>query len=188
MPGTPASLSYRLGLAVLRGVPDEEAPSWLVYDDRLGALVAPGHRFVELRAWADANGIPESAPPDELDAPLLDPRTPRPYQREAVDRWREIPDLAVGALLDPAVDLEARRLGFIRSAQAAGFTLDEIAELLRLDAGGDRPRAREMARDRIAALDARIAELQRAREALSKLAKECAAGGKGPCPIIASFS
>ena len=82
---------------------------------------------------------------------------------------------------------EARRLRFIRSAQAAGFTLEEIAELLRLDSGGDRPRAREMARARIAALDASIAELQRARKSLSKLARECAAGGAGPCPIIASF-
>ena len=82
---------------------------------------------------------------------------------------------------------EARRLRFIRSAQAAGFTLDEIAELLRLDASGDRPRAREMARGRIAALDAKIAELERARRSLSKLARECASGGSGPCPIIASF-
>jgi len=82
---------------------------------------------------------------------------------------------------------EARRLRFIRSAQAAGFTLEEIAELLRLDSTGDRPRAREMARARIAALDAKIAELQRARQSLSKLARECGAGGKGPCPIIASF-
>ncbi len=85
---TPPSLSYRLGLAVVRGVGPDDAPSWLVHDERLGALVAPGHRFAELRAWAIASGIPESAPPDELDAPLLDPRTPRPYQREAVDRWR----------------------------------------------------------------------------------------------------
>lgn len=82
---------------------------------------------------------------------------------------------------------ETRRLRFIRSAQSAGFTLEEIAELLSLDAGGDRPRAREMASERIAALDAKIAELQRAREALSKLARDCAAGGQGPCPIIASF-
>jgi MerR family mercuric resistance operon transcriptional regulator len=82
---------------------------------------------------------------------------------------------------------EARRLRFIRSAQAAGFTLEEIAELLRLDSSGDRPRAREMARTRIAALDARIAALERAREALSKLAHECANGDAGPCPIIASF-
>lgn len=82
---------------------------------------------------------------------------------------------------------DARRLGFIRSAQSAGFTLDEITELLSLDAGGDRPRAREMARTRIAALDAKITELQQVREALARLAEECAAGGKGPCPIIAAF-
>src|SRR5688572_23005309 len=82
---------------------------------------------------------------------------------------------------------EGRRLRFIRTAQAAGFTLEEIAELLHLDSTDDRPRARAMARSRIEALDAKIAELQRAREALSKLAKDCAAGGKGPCPIIASF-
>ena len=82
---------------------------------------------------------------------------------------------------------EARRLRFIRSAQAAGFTLEEIAELLHLDSTGDRPRAREMARERIAELDAKIRELQKARQSLSKLARECAAGGSGPCPIIASF-
>ena len=82
---------------------------------------------------------------------------------------------------------EARRLRFIRSAQAAGFTLDEIAELLRLDSSGDRPRAREMARTRITALDTQIEALERARQSLSTLARECAAGGGGPCPIIASF-
>src|SRR5690606_31805545 len=82
---------------------------------------------------------------------------------------------------------EARRLRFIRSAQAAGFTLEEIAELLRLDSTDDRPRARELARGRIAALDERIGELRRARQALVKLASECAAGESGPCPIMTSF-
>ena len=82
---------------------------------------------------------------------------------------------------------DSRRLRFIRSAQAAGFTLEEIAELLELDSSEDRPRAREMARLRIGALDEQIAELQQARQALSRLAKECAAGDKGPCPIIAAF-
>ena len=37
---------------------------------------------------------------------------------------------------------DARRLRFIRSAQAAGFTLDQIGELLALDATDDRARAR----------------------------------------------
>ena len=57
-------------------------------------------------------------------------------------------------------DADLRRLRFIRSAQAAGFTLDGIAELLALDATRDRSRVRALATERIAALDARIAELQ----------------------------
>lgn len=83
------SLSYRLGLAVLRGVSAADAPAWLVHDPRLDALVAPGHRLVELREWCEERGVPESTSrPDELDSPILDRREPRDYQREAVDRWR----------------------------------------------------------------------------------------------------
>ena len=88
-PLTPPSLSYRLGLAILRGVAATDAPPWLIHDPRLDALVAPGHRMSDLRVWAAAHDVPESrTAPEDLDAPLLDPRTPRPYQREAVDRWR----------------------------------------------------------------------------------------------------
>ena len=82
---------------------------------------------------------------------------------------------------------DVRRLRFIRQAQAAGFTLAQIKELLELDAGNDRARARELATTRITALDSKIAELQAARASLDKLAKECGSGGQGPCPIIASF-
>lgn len=82
---------------------------------------------------------------------------------------------------------DVRRLRFIKSAQAAGFTLEEIGELLALDATDERPRARAMARDRIAALDARIAELTAAREALARLAERCSSSGAGPCPILAAF-
>ena len=81
---------------------------------------------------------------------------------------------------------EARRLGFIRSAQEAGFSLGEIAELLELDRSNDRPRAREMAKARIEDLSAKIEVLTRARDNLRKLAKECAGSSEGPCPIIAS--
>ena len=82
---------------------------------------------------------------------------------------------------------DLRRLRFIKQAQAAGFTLEEIKELLELDSGHDRGRARELARHRIEALDAKIAELSSAREALQRLATECGAGGNGPCPILSSF-
>ncbi len=82
---------------------------------------------------------------------------------------------------------DVRRLLFIKQAQSAGFTLEEIRELLDLDASDDRERAREAARARLAALNERIAELNRAREALERLIGECASGKKGPCPILTSF-
>jgi len=82
---------------------------------------------------------------------------------------------------------DVRRLRFIRTAQSAGFTLTEIGELLQLDAGKDRAKARSLAKARIAALDRRIAEMQAARDALQYLARACSASSKGPCPIIASF-
>lgn len=81
---------------------------------------------------------------------------------------------------------DARRLRFIRSAQAAGFTLEQIAELLALDSGRDHARARALARGRIRDLDARIAELTAARAALSRLAEACD-HADGPCPIIEAF-
>ncbi len=84
-------------------------------------------------------------------------------------------------------EADVRRLQFIRTAQAAGFTLEQISELLALDATEDRPRARELAQERIAELDTRIAELQAARSALARLAHDCAEGSSGPCPIISAF-
>jgi MerR family mercuric resistance operon transcriptional regulator len=82
---------------------------------------------------------------------------------------------------------DVRRLRFVRRAQAAGFTLDEIAELLALDRTEDRARVRELATERLAALDGRIAELEQSRTALERLRSSCASGEKGPCPILEAF-
>ena len=82
---------------------------------------------------------------------------------------------------------DLRRLRFIKQAQTAGFTLQEIKELLELDAGEDRPRARKLAEARIEALDEKIAELKQSRDALRRLARECGEGSGGPCPILKSF-
>ncbi len=115
--------------------------------------------------------------------------TVRYYQRRGL---LETPQRGQGSGFGGGIrryDPEAvQRLGFIRAAQAAGFTLDGIAELLRLDSTSDRARARTLAQGRIKALDEKIAELQAARQMLSKLARDCASGGKGPCPIIKAFT
>ena len=82
---------------------------------------------------------------------------------------------------------DARRLRFIRSAQAAGFTLEQIGELLALDVTDDRPRARQLANERIGALDAKIEELTRVRASLRRLARDCGSGAEEPCPILTAF-
>ena len=125
--------------------------------------------------------------------------TVRYYQRR---KLMKEPPRPVGAGLAGGVrrygEDDVRRLRFIKSAQTAGFTLEEIGELLALDASADRARAREIAHVRITAcapaddsqvtaLDAKLAELTAARAALSRLAEQCSAGDAGPCPIIAAF-
>lgn len=108
--------------------------------------------------------------------------TIRYYQRRGL---LPVPDKGDGIRRYDATDV--RRLRFIRSAQAAGFRLEQIGELLALHATDERARARELARGQIAALDAKIAELSTARKSLERLATECARGPAGPCPILTAF-
>jgi MerR family mercuric resistance operon transcriptional regulator len=72
---------------------------------------------------------------------------------------------------DAAVDL----LHFVKRAQVLGFTLDEIEELLHLDAGGPDSctAARALAEARKADLEARIADLQRMQDSLAELVATC---------------
>ena len=112
--------------------------------------------------------------------------TVRYYQRRGL---LETPERGAGAGggVRRYGDDDVRRLRFIRSAQAAGFTLTQIAELLSLDATDDRRRVRALAGERLAAIDGEIARLTKARAALRHLAAECGASDSGPCPIIAAF-
>lgn len=114
--------------------------------------------------------------------------TVRYYQRRGLLRT---PEKTGGSALSGGVRRydgeDIRRLKFIRQAQAAGFTLEQIGELLALDAGEDRARARALAAERIAALDAKIAERRKARAALTRLSEACAASEAGRCPIIEAF-
>ena len=81
-----------------------------------------------------------------------------------------------------------RRLKFIRRVQAAGFTLTEVRELLRLDRGRDRARVRALAAGKLAELDNRIRELQQLQCALREVVQDCEHGdAAAPCPIIEAF-
>jgi len=80
-----------------------------------------------------------------------------------------------------------RRLGFVRKAQILGFSLHEIDELLslRMRPGVTCADIRMRARQKIATVEEKIAELTRIRGALAKLATACR--GEGPtseCPIL----
>lgn len=81
------------------------------------------------------------------------------------------------------------RLRFIRRAKALGFSLEDIAELLTLSAGGSRAPIKQLAERRLADLDARIAELGRMRAALAQSAQQCSGHGSAAgCPIIESLN
>ena len=77
------------------------------------------------------------------------------------------------------------RLYFIKRAQAIGFSLEEIAELLQLNDTQDHALARTLALGKIADIETRIAQLNRIVDALRYLVHECESGQNGtPCPII----
>jgi MerR family transcriptional regulator, mercuric resistance operon regulatory protein len=109
--------------------------------------------------------------------------TVRFYQRKGL-----LPVPAAGGKVRFYDALHVDRLRFIRTAQRAGFSLKEIAELLALDASDDRARVQALTRTRLAALDAELAELAAARTLLSGLLDECTSDAGGPCPIIATFT
>ena len=80
-----------------------------------------------------------------------------------------------------------KRLQFIRQAKELGFTLSEIRELLTLKVAPGKSCADVKARAeaKIADVEQRIAQLNRMKRALVKLAAACS--GRGPtstCPIL----
>lgn len=62
------------------------------------------------------------------------------------------------------------RLAFIKRAQAIGFSLDEIADILEMRGRGEAPclEVREAARHKLAELDVRLRELRRYRNELAR--------------------
>ena len=102
-------------------------------------------------------------------------------------RLLPVPKRPAGSVRRYSEDVVAR-LAFIRRAQDAGFALKEIAELLRLAGTPNCRVARDLAVDKLAQVEERMAELARIRAALRSLVRQCDAGGRRSCAIIDSFS
>ena len=81
--------------------------------------------------------------------------------------------------------LEISRLRFIRRAQALGFTLQEVRELLALSARRDVARVKRAAQAKLDDVNARIASLERIRDGLATLIDACPGHGRAAdCPIL----
>ena len=78
-----------------------------------------------------------------------------------------------------------KRVRFIKRAQVLGFTLEEIASLLRLEEASACAETRELAGRKLKIIDHKLADLTAMRKALAKLMRQCGSpGGKTGCPII----
>jgi MerR family mercuric resistance operon transcriptional regulator len=102
----------------------------------------------------------------------------------------------IGLLLEPPRtgayrhygEEDIQQLHFIRRAKEAGFSLEEIRELLHLDAVTDRRRIRAMAAARLQDIQARIHDMQLLAERLQDLVSQCAdEEHHACCPIVETF-
>jgi MerR family mercuric resistance operon transcriptional regulator len=85
-------------------------------------------------------------------------------------------------------DPDLARVRFIKSAQRLGFSLDEVAELLKLEDGSHCGQAREQGERKLADVRARLADLQRIEQVLADLVARCGSKrGRVRCPLIASL-
>lgn len=83
---------------------------------------------------------------------------------------------------------ELARLRFIKTAQGLGFTLEEIADLVRLDDGLHCREAHDIAAQKLSVVRARLGDLKRIEKSLARLVRQCeSARGAVRCPLIDSL-
>ena len=106
------------------------------------------------------------------------------YQRQGL---MHEPHRPVGSVRRYGV-ADLARVRFIKSAQRLGFSLDEIAQLLRLEDGTHCDEAREQAQHKLIDVRAKLADLQGIETALANLVDRCCAvRGQIRCPLIATL-
>ena len=94
------------------------------------------------------------------------------------------PDRPQGSIRRYGAD-DLGRVRFIKAAQRLGFSLDEVADLLKLQDGTQCDQAREQGHKKLADVRARIADLKRIEAALADLVQRCSTTrGRVRCPLI----
>ena len=85
-------------------------------------------------------------------------------------------------------EADVTRVRFVKSAQRLGFSLDEIAELLRLDDGTHCDEASHLAEHKLQNVREKMVDLARIEAVLSELLRAChSRQGNVSCPLIASL-
>jgi MerR family transcriptional regulator, mercuric resistance operon regulatory protein len=109
--------------------------------------------------------------------------TIRFYQRKGIVPVPPRPERGVRSYSCEHVD----RVRFIKAAQLWGFTLSDVADLLRLHDGMACDATRRIAEDRLAVVTDRMRELRNVAGALRRAIAECRTRrGRVSCPLIAS--
>jgi len=110
--------------------------------------------------------------------------TVRFYQRR---RLLAEPDKPYGSIRRYG-SADVARVKFVKAAQRLGFSLDEVAGLLKLDDGTHCDEARQLAEFKLADVRRKRADLRRIENVLVALVHDCCASqGTVSCPLISSL-
>jgi MerR family mercuric resistance operon transcriptional regulator len=83
---------------------------------------------------------------------------------------------------------DVARVRFVKGAQRLGFSLDEIASLLKLEDGTRCDEARVLGEQKLGDVREKLGDLQRMEAALARLVADCGASqGTVTCPLIAAL-
>lgn len=86
-------------------------------------------------------------------------------------------------------ETDVARVRFVKAAQRLGFTLKEIAGLLRLEDGARCDEARRLGAEKLVTVREKLGELHRMESALSGLVAACqASSGQVRCPLIGALN
>jgi MerR family mercuric resistance operon transcriptional regulator len=110
--------------------------------------------------------------------------TVRYYQRIGL---MPVPRKALGGIRRYSTE-ELSRLRFIKTAQGLGFTLEEVADLVKLADGTRCAEAQRIASRKLETVRTRKRDLERIEKALTGLLRQCATQrGTVRCPLIAAL-